>query len=203
MSGRISAICAQKKRKDRVNIYIDGRYHFSLSLWAAAGLNAGDSLSSEQIRNLKALDEKEKAWQRAADYLARRPRSAMEIRQYLEGKGFSRRSVEQVMERLTAYGYIDDAAFARMWIESRLRLRPRGAFGLSRELKQKGISEEIIEAALTDFDEHAAAKKAISPKLDQWAALPEIKRRRKIYDFLARRGFDRQTCRDIWEETKD
>lgn len=202
MSGCISAICTQKKRKDRVNIYIDGRYHFSLSLWAAAGLKPGDCLSSEQVRDLKALDEKEKAWQRAADYLARRPRSAMEIRQYLERKGFSREAIEPVMERLTDYGYIDDAAFARIWIDSRLRQRPRGAFGLNRELKQKGISEEIIEAALTDFDEYAAAKKAITPKLEKWAALPEIKRYRKIYEFLARRGFARQTCRDICEETK-
>src|SRR6056297_2713703 len=124
MSGHITAICAQKKRKDRVNIHIEGQYHFSLSLWAAASLKLGDYLSKEQIRDLKTQDEKEKAWQRTADYLAHRPRSAMEIRQYLESKGFTRETIEPVMERLEDYGYIDDAAFARMWINRRLRQRP-------------------------------------------------------------------------------
>ena len=202
MSGCISAISAQKKRKDRVNIYIEGRYHFSLSLWAAANLKPGDYLSSEQISHLKAQDEKEKAWQRAADYLTRRPRSAREIRQYLKNKGFTRGAIHPVMERLADYGYIDDAAFARMWIDSRLRQRPRGAFGLRQELKQKGIKEELIDAALRDFDEHAAARKAVTPRLEKWRALPEIERRRKIYEFLARRGFARETCRDICEETE-
>src|SRR6056297_2394288 len=114
MPGRITAISQQKRQKERVNIYIDGRYGFSLSLWAAAGLKTGDHLNSEKIRNLKTLDEKEKAYQRAAGYLSIRPRSCMEIRRYLKNKGFSPQTIESVVGQLTDYGYLNDNAFARI-----------------------------------------------------------------------------------------
>ena len=200
MPDLITAITPQKKRKDRVNIYINEVYRFSLPLWAAANLNPGTPLTEEQISDLKCLDEKERACQRAIAYLAHRPRSRMEIIRYLGAKGFAHPSIESVMERLEAYGYVDDAAFARMWIDSRRRQRPRGIFGLQYELKQKGISEEIIEEALQDYDEYAAGWSAIAPKLPGWQCLPEIRRRKKICDFLNRRGFSSATCRDICEK---
>ena len=109
-------------------------------------------------------------------------------------------AIEQAINRLDSYGYINDAEFARIWIENRLRHRPRGRFGLSCELKQKGINEAVIEAALSGYDEHQAAWAAIRPKLGRWENLTEMERRRKIYSFLKQRGFSGETIRDICEE---
>lgn len=200
MPDLITAITPQKKRKDRVNIHIDGEYRFSLPLWAAADLNPGTPLTAEQISDLKSLDEKDRAYQRAIAYLAHRPRSRLEIIRYLDGKGFADQPIQTAVERLEAHGYLDDAAFARMWIDARRRHRPRGTFGLQYELRQKGISEEIIQDALQDYDEYAAGWSAIAPKLAGWQCLPEMKRRKKICEYLNRRGFSAATCRDICEK---
>ncbi len=199
MSGIITAISPQKKRKDRVNVYIDEAYSFSLPLWAAARLKKGDSLSQTRIDELKAIDEKDKAFQRAISFLAVRPRSRKEIENHLRHKEFCTEAIDQAISRLDGYGYINDAEFARIWIENRLRHRPRGRFGLTWELKQKGISEAIIEAALSGYDEHRAGWAAIRPKLERWRNLSEMERRRKIYSFLKQRGFSGETIRDISE----
>jgi len=193
----ITAITPQKKRKDRVNVYINEAYRFSLPLWAAGGLRQGEAIAPERIDELKSLDEKERAYQRSVAYLARRPRSRLEITRYLDNKGFTRQTIEAVMDRLEMQGYINDADFARMWIDSRLRHRPRGIFALQYELRQKGVSEKIIQTALQDYDEHAAGWSAISRKLTAWQGLPEIKRRQKVYAFLNQRGFSSEVCRDI------
>jgi len=200
MSGIITAISPQKKRRDRVNVYIDEAYSFSLPLWAAGSLKKGDPISQARIDELKTIDENDKAFQRAVSFLAVRPRSRKEIERHLHQKGISMQAIEQAINRLDSYGYINDAEFARIWIENRLRHRPRGRFGLSCELKQKGISEAVIEDALSGYDEHQAAWAAIRPKLGRWESLPEMERRRKIYSFLKQRGFSGETIRDINED---
>ena len=199
MSGIITAISPQKKRKDRVNVYIDEAYSFSLPLWAAGRLKTGEAVSQARIDELKAIDENDRAFQRGISFLAVRPRSRKEIERHLHQKGISAQAIEQAIERLDGYGYINDAEFARIWIENRLRHRPRGRFGLSYELKQKGISETIIEAALSGYDENQAAWAAIRPKLERWQHLSELERRRKIYSFLKQRGFSGETIREICE----
>lgn len=199
MNGIITAVTAQKKRKDRVNVYVDEQYSFSLPAEKALGLAPGRYLSPEQIRDYKELDQEQKALERALGYLAVRPRSRREIRQHLHAKGFSESAIEAVLHRLTELGYLDDAAFARMWVESRSRSRPRGVIGLRRELQEKGISETLISDALQDFDEFSVARAAVSGKLEKWQGLAPMERRQKIYAFLYRRGFSGTTCRDICE----
>ncbi|MFO7840092.1 MAG: RecX family transcriptional regulator [Desulfosalsimonadaceae bacterium] len=197
MENIITAVTAQKKRKERVNVFIDEQYSFSLPAEKAPGLAPGRQLSPEQIRSYKELDQKQKALERALSYLAVRPRSCREIRQHLDAKGFYEPAIESAIHRLTELGYIDDAAFARMWIESRSRSRPRGIIGLRRELQQKGVSETMISDALQDFDEFSAALTAISGKLEKWQGLEPMQRRKKIYEFLYRRGFSGTSCREI------
>ncbi|MBS3758890.1 MAG: RecX family transcriptional regulator [Desulfobacterales bacterium] len=195
----ITAVVLQKNRKDRVNVYINDKYTLSLPLWAAGDLKKGDFISQERIDELKYLNENDKAFQRAVSYLAVRPRSRKEIVQHLEKKEFSPEAIENTIQRLESYGYINDAEFARLWVENRLRHRPRGIFGLTFELKQKGIREDIIEDVLNGYDEHSAGWAALSPKLEKWRHLQEIECRRKIYNFLNRRGFSSSTIRDICE----
>ena len=200
MSNIITAIELQKKRKDRVNVYINEVYSFSLPLWAAGSLKKGDAIDQPRIDEFKTLDKTDKAFQRAVSYLAVRPRSEKEIRQYLGNKGFAADSIESAIDRLEHYGYINDREFARLWIETRRRQRPRGAFGLRYELRQKGISEEIIEDALKCYNEQAAAWDAIAPKIEKWQKLPAMEFRRKVYNFLKQRGFSGSTIRTMCEQ---
>ena len=93
----------------------------------------------------------------AAAFLEVRPRSVDEMRRRLRHLGYPAALIEVVIDRLLAYGYLDDEAFARAWVESRDRARPRGEAALRRELVLKGIDRELISAVLAGRDEEVAA----------------------------------------------
>ena len=143
----------------------------------------------------------------AAAFLAVRPRSIEETRRRLRYLGYRHALVDQVVERLAEMGYLDDEAFARAWVESRDRARPRGELALRRELALKGVPREVIDDVLTNRHEEAAAAGA-APDLDaalrllqrRRAALerePDLRRRRqRAYALLARNGFDPETCQE-------
>ena len=86
----------------------------------------------------------------AAAFLSVRPRSVAETRGRLRHLGYRQELVDSVVARLVEMGYLDDAAFARAWVESRDRARPRGAAALRRELALKGVERSIIEQALEE-----------------------------------------------------
>lgn len=88
----------------------------------------------------------------AAAFLSVRPRSVAETRRRLRHLGYRHELVDSVVGRLVAIGYLDDAAFARAWVESRDRARPRGAAALRRELELKGVERSIIQQTLEERD---------------------------------------------------
>ncbi len=202
MAGRITAITPQKRNRRRASVFIDGQYAFSLSMATAAALPIGKKLGDDERDALQAADRKEQAFDRALHYLKFRPRSRMEMIRYLKGKGFTAAVIDATLQRLESYQYIDDTAFARFWIDNRQRHRPRGAFGLRCELKEKGIADAVIEDLLADYDENAAAWRAVAPKLHRWADLPSMALKEKIHRFLRQRGFDYTTCEDVFQKAE-
>jgi len=73
-----------------------------------------------------------------------------EVRRRLLFAGYQAALVEAAVERLTEQGYLDDEQFARAWVESRDRARPRGERALRLELTQKGVAREIVDAVLAE-----------------------------------------------------
>ena len=108
------------------------------------------------------------------------------------------------MERV---GLLDDASFARFWINNRDEFKPRSARAISYELRQKGVTDNIINEALADLDEDDAAYRAALSKLRRYRNSDEATFRKKIGDFLARRGFSYAVARDaldrLWIERED
>lgn len=204
MAGVITELKVQKHDKERVNVYLDGEFAFGLPLSEAARLRRGQFLSDEDIERLKAADAYARARDAALRYLAVRPRSEAEVRQYLARKGFDETTVNQVIGRLLEWGYLDDEAFARAWVRERERFRPRGPKALRQELRRKGIDEGIIERVLADLDPEASARAALAPRLHQWQHLDWRAFRKKAGDFLARRGFSydliNDLVRSVWQE---
>lgn len=140
----------------------------------------------------------------AATFLGVRPRSVAETRQRLKHLGYPPPLVEDVVARLIEMDYLDDEKFARAWIESRDRARPRGELALRRELALKGIARDVVDDVLVDRSEHATGQ---DPNLAAALALlgrrrsslereaDPARRRQKAYALLARNGFDPETCR--------
>ena len=203
MTKTITALSVQKRNKERVSVFLDGEYAFSLSLNAALALKRGQVLSPADIERLQGEDDVLRAYNHALRLLGYRPRSRLEIERYLRQKGYEAEAIDAAMARLVTNRYVDDEAFARSWLNHRERLRPRGARGLSHELRQKGVERDIIEAVLTDLDEETSAWAAIEGKLHRWRGLDQADFRKKAMGFLSRRGFDydtvRKTCDKAWE----
>ncbi|CAN5460334.1 hypothetical protein BH24CHL9_BH24CHL9_07120 [soil metagenome] len=86
----------------------------------------------------------------AAAFLALRQRSVAETRRRLRHLGYPASLCDEVVGRLEGVGYLDDTAFARAWVESRDRVRPRGAAVLRQELRAKGVADETIGLILAE-----------------------------------------------------
>ncbi|HEY7942585.1 MAG TPA: regulatory protein RecX [Candidatus Limnocylindrales bacterium] len=152
----------------------------------------------------------------AAAFLAVRPRSIGETRRRLQTLGYRAALIDHVIERLTAYGYLDDAAFGRAWLESRDRSRPRGSHALRSELLAKGLERELVATLLAERDgeglvddadasgsevpeggpDLAAARRLLSRRRAALAReLDPRRRRQRAYALLARGGFDPDVIR--------
>ena len=141
----------------------------------------------------------------AARLLSVRQRSVSEMNRRLVRLGYPTELVEQVVAQLVELHFLDDALFARAWIESRDRARPRGEHVLRRELFIKGIARELIDELLVErssaADHHDADRGAARALLERRRSSLEReadprRRRQKAYALLARNGFDAEICRD-------
>ena len=141
-----------------------------------------------------------------ARLLEARARSATDTRSRLLRSGYPPALVEAAIMRLTELGFLDDEAFARNWVESRDRARPRGERALRHELRARGVEHDLVERTL---GERAASMdgepgEPEAPSADEAAALRLLERRRRAFDrieggrarrqwaygLLARNGFD-------------
>ena len=160
-----------------------------------------------------AVDDPAVVLEAAARFLEARARSIGEVRRRLTSAGYRADLVEAAITRMTELGMLDDEAFARAWVESRDRARPRGERALADELRLRGVDRTVIAGALDERRESAAADAGTDddeapPSADEAAAerllarnartLARVAdpraRRQRAYALLARNGFDPSVC---------
>ncbi len=145
--------------------------------------------------------------ERARVYLLKlfkhRPRSRYEVLSRLRQKGFSRPVIEITIQQAESSGLINDARFAKLWIEDRLARRPKSRRALQRELHAKGIDPEHIEKTLArvELDEEALAKRLIAERLARLRSVDRETRQRRLVGFLRRRGFSDWLIQRVLKET--
>lgn len=206
---QITAIRKQKRRPGRVNVYLDGRFAFSLSEEAAheAALASGMVLTQEAISALTARDLPWRARDAALTLLSYRSRSRSELRQRLFRKGFPTEIVDPCLDRLEANGLLDDESFARAFVDERLRNRPRGPYALRTELIRRGIdsdlAERVVQEALAGNSESELelARRAFQ-KFRRSRGEDPIRTRRRLAAYLARRGFSASVVAEFLSEIK-
>ena len=119
-------------------------------------------------------------------------------------KGYSGEVIDHVVEALRRAGEIDDARFAKLWVDSRMHANPVGDVILRHELKEKGLSDTIIEATLAkkaeDYDEYEVAFSMAGERFERLKKLDRKKALKRLYDFLLRRGFKYETVRKVVEK---
>ncbi|HEY8819482.1 MAG TPA: regulatory protein RecX [Candidatus Limnocylindrales bacterium] len=150
----------------------------------------------------------------AARFLEPRARSVTEVRRRLTGAGYRPELVEGAISRMLELSMLDDEAFARAWIESRDRARPRGERAIRQELGLKGVDRATVDLVLAERREavtglanddgttvspdHAAAERLIARNARSLARVADPRQRRqRAYALLARNGFDPEVCRTV------
>jgi len=147
-------------------------------------------------------DKNDKAVAYAYRLFSVRPRSEKELRERLSGKGFGGATACKVISLLKDKNIIDDLRFARRWVESRMRAKPKGDMALEIELRQKGISADVIEKVLSEKQENEGdvCRRLAMKKMEALGKLPKEKARKKLFDFLARRGFNFEVIEEVVRE---
>lgn len=168
---------------------------------------------AERRAGRAAIDDPEIVLAAAFRFLEARARSVTETRRRLSDAGYQSELIDGAIARLLAIGLLDDEAFARHWVESRDRARPRGEIALKRELRLRGVEPGVIAAAMDerraadadepfgaprdpddadqrlDPDETAAARLLERRRRDLERVADPRKRRARAYALLARNGF--------------
>ncbi len=212
-AGTITALHVQANDPQRINVFIDQKFALgiSLSTLAREKLYIGQQLSDDDLQRLERAEHADKAMRAAIRALEQRPRSSAELRERLQRKGYEAEAIDQALERLQQLGLINDADFARRWIENRQLLRPRGPGALRNELRHKGIASALIDEALADQsllgDISAQAEQSARAVLHKYASAPDFNSFfRRLGGYLQRRGYDSEISRIIvkrlWEECK-
>jgi regulatory protein len=212
-AGTITALRAQAHDPQRVNVFIDGEFAIGVSLntITRAGLYVGLALDEAGYARIEQAEGADKAFQTALRFLEARPRSIAEIRERLRRKEFAAEAIDGAVERLSALGLVDDASFARFWVENRQACRPRGVSALRDELRRKGIARDVVATVLSDDtltgDEAERAMTLARAALRKYAGAPDQATfMRRLGGYLQRRGFGFEVARPIldqlWMELK-
>lgn len=162
----------------------------------AAGRRRREGFNEKRER-LGAIDDPAIVLEAGLRFLEPRQRSIGEVRRRLMRVGYRADLVEGAIARLVELEMLDDQAFARTWIESRDRARPRGSRALRRELAVKGIERAVVDETMGEREaespdaDAAAARRLLERNARALARVGNpVARRQRAYALLARNGFD-------------
>lgn len=207
--GTVTSVQAQKKDPERVSVFLDDAFAFGLAadVAVAEGLRKGRRLTPEDQLALLQKEEVIRARQAALDYVSRGGKTTTEVRRSLARRGFSEGAVEDAIEKMEGYGYLDDAAYASAFVRGRSASRGHGPQRLRADLIKKGVSRDAIDRALEELDADALADSARQLAAQRWRALSGEedlrKRKKKTTDFLLRRGFSFDQVREALDAVAD
>ena len=204
----ITAVEIQVKNRKRRSIFVNGEFAFGVheDVLLEQGIGVGDALSETDIARILDAENRKQAKEKALRILSYRARSEDEMRKRLREAKFSDEVTEATLETLKRLSLINDKEFALSYARHQIITKPCGEFLLRRELKNKGISEDFILAAIEEaFKERPQAEVArdlARKKKRQYSSVDEAKAKKRTADFLMRRGFSWDIVSEIldnWE----
>jgi regulatory protein len=193
----ITRITEHPRKPGRYAIDVDGKQFAVVTADALAATKAtvGVVVDDRLAANLSEANELTAAYDRALNLLTFRARSARELRRRLVQKGVTADRADRVITKLREMGLIDDADFARQLTRSKMsagasRRRVHQELfkrGVPREVADEAVEQVVTEDGLSDAD---SIERIARKKWRSLAAMDEVTRRRRLFAFLSRRGFD-------------
>ncbi len=207
--GTITALRAGKRKEGQVNLFLDGKFAFSIGddRVANEGLKVGLEISGNRLQTLLDSLKEARCLDAAYRYLSYRSRSEAELIDRLRRRGFPATHIAAALSKLKEQGLIDDSDFARFWVENRTTFNPRSRSMARNELRRKGVPADAINGAVAEIDEAESAYRAAQRKIRQLSGLDLPEFRRRLGEFLRRRGFNydtiSRTVQRVWLELKE
>lgn len=206
-SSPITAIRPHQRNTDRVEIHIgDDTILVSLEYVLRGELRVGTHLTPKGRSALESEAAVVRAMDRALLLLAHRARSQKDLLRRLTRLGMPAPAITEALARLTRLGYLGDAAFAREFARARLLAGGQSRYRIRSELLRRGIDRDLADAAIEDtlsdesVDEGAILERVAEKKARSLAKLDPLTRRRRLYGFLARRGFEADEIRRVLDQ---
>jgi regulatory protein len=195
----ITKIQRLRGKKSRYTVLLDTAPALELSDWTIGkfGLRTGDDLDEQAIQKIQKIEDETRAKNLAVNFLSYRPRSSKEIVDHLVKKGFPQTCGDDVVQQLRSARLIDDRKFAELFVRDRIKRKPTGERLLRQQLMAKGIlpqdADEIVQQLLSRKSQQDAAIEAAQKKMqlsrNSFKRLDVEKRKKRLLDFLLRRGF--------------
>lgn len=203
----ITSITPTPRHPGRFDVEVEGQTLATLSLDALErlGLAVGRSVAGLE-EAIEAERAQLKVYDRALNMLAARGRASRELARLLVRKGEPKELVDRAVERLQAQGLLDDARFAESFTRSRVLGAKQSKRRVQQDLARKGVAREVTDAAVSavfeeeQVDQRALVLEAARKKVRSLSKLEPEVRRRRLYGFLARRGYDGEDIRVAMEE---
>ncbi len=203
----ITAVTPSVRREGRFEILVDGKPAGTLSLDAIEKLqlHVGAPFDERLAESVALEAARLRTFDRALDLLAYRGRATRELRTALVRKGEDAASVDHAIERLTDMGLLDDAVYARQYAHAKIVGAGFSRRRLQAELSKRGVAREVADDAIAaafaedDVDSDAILERVASRKLRSLASEDPPTRRRRLYEFLARRGYDSDDIRRVMD----
>ena len=204
MTGVITEISPSGRREGRFDVMVDGKRAVILSADGVQrlGLHTGDEYSEVVATRVSAEAEGLRVFDRGLAMLASRARSARELRLGLLRKREPEPLVDAAVARLLVTGALNDELFARQFVRSRITRAGFSKRRLQAELARRGVERSAVDAAIAEvreeeqIDPAETLQRLAARKLRTMSKLDEATRRRRLYAFLARRGYESHEIRE-------
>jgi regulatory protein len=199
---KITAIKAQVKNENRVSIFLDGKYSFSLTLdqLLQEKLKKNDELDENDVKQLKKLSDEGKLKVRTLEWLMNRPHSTRELRDYLYKKQADAELIASWVEEFTDKKYLSDETFARWFAENRQR-KNKSTREISSELAAKGIPPAIRSVVLRELEQ--SDDESLKKLINKVGSRSRYQDKQKLISYLISKGFSYSAVKDALAEKEE
>lgn len=199
---KITKIEVQKNNKERVNIYIDGEYSFSLTdeLIYKEGLKVNQCIDVDRLEKIAKEESYHKCKNTALRIIEKTYKSKKELKDRLILKGYEIDVIERVIELLKEYNLQNDENYTKMYIKD--KIKSQGQNKIKYTLIKKGISEELIQEEMETVDDDYQKEVAYSLAVKKMNVLSKreddkYKLSQKLYRFLISKGYSYSVVSEI------
>lgn len=202
---KITKIEVQKRNKERVNLFLDGEYAFSISaeLVYKEGLKISSEIDAEKVKSIAKSENYIKCKESALRIIERNLKTEKEVREKLKLKGYDDNSIEKSIEFLKEYNFVNDKAYAKAFVND--KLKTMGSQKIKYSLIQKGIAKEVIEEELSNLNKENEKNIALNIAKKKLSTIKKTENDNykisgKLYRFLVSKGYGSDIVNGVVKE---